>query len=187
MAGNSNIINDARAAVQRRDGALAQRLLAELRESEMPWLLMAQACNLLGNVIDEEAALQRLLALEPRNLPALILLGELKAKMGDDRAANAFFQAALNQAATTPNVPAAFHPMLNRARDFIGQVQVKFEQHLIDGLKQAGLTRVQILDQRMPLDYCEDCGAPLFPNTAGESVHAEMPETESDSAPMHLH
>lgn len=141
MAGNSNIINDARAAVQRRDGALAQRLLAELPESEMPWLLMAQACNLLGNVIDEEAALQRLLALEPRNLPALILLGELKAKMGDDRAANAFFQAALNQAATTPNVPAAFHPMLNRARDFIGQVQVKFEQHLIDGLKQAGLTR----------------------------------------------
>ena len=141
MAGNSNIINDARAAVQRRDGALAQRLLAELRESEMPWLLMAQACNLLGNVIDEEAALQRLLALEPRNLPALILLGELKAKIGDDRAANAFFQAALNQAATTPNVPAAFHPMLNRARDFIGQVQVKFEQHLIDGLKQAGLTR----------------------------------------------
>jgi hypothetical protein len=141
MAGNSNIINDARAAVQRRDGALAKRLLAELPESEMPWLLMAQACNLLGNVIDEEAALQRLLALEPRNLPALILLGELKAKMGDDRAANAFFQAALNQAATTPNVPAAFHPMLNRARDFIGQVQVKFEQHLIDGLKQAGLTR----------------------------------------------
>jgi len=141
MVGNSNIINDARAAVQRRDGALAQRLLAELRESEMPWLLMAQACNLLGKVIDEEAALQRLLLLEPRNLPALILLGESKAKMGDDRAANAFFQAALNQAATTPNVPAAFHPMLNRARDFIGQVQVKFEQHLIDGLKQAGLTR----------------------------------------------
>jgi hypothetical protein len=141
MVGNSNIINDARAAVQRRDGALAQRLLAELPESEMPWLLMAQACNLLGKVIDEEAALQRLLLLEPRNLPALILLGESKAKMGDDRAANAFFQAALNQAATTPNVPAAFHPMLNRARDFIGQVQVKFEQHLIDGLKQAGLTR----------------------------------------------
>ena len=140
-AGNSNIINDARAAVQRRDGALAQRLLAELPDSEMPWLLLAQACNLLGNVLGEEAALQRLLALEPRNLPALILSGELKARTGDDRAANSFFQAALNQAATTATVPAAFHPMLNRARDFIGQVQVKFEQHLIDGLKQAGLTR----------------------------------------------
>ncbi|MBJ7389415.1 MAG: aspartyl/asparaginyl beta-hydroxylase domain-containing protein, partial [Sphingomonadaceae bacterium] len=134
-AGTSNIINDAKAAVQRRDGALAQRLLAELPESEMPWLLLAQACNLLGNLLDEEAALQRQLALEPRNLPALILSGELKARMGDDRAAISFFQAALNQAATAPNVPNAFHPMLNRARDFIGQVQVKFEQHLIDGLK----------------------------------------------------
>ncbi|WP_295498034.1 aspartyl/asparaginyl beta-hydroxylase domain-containing protein [Sphingorhabdus sp. EL138] len=140
-AGASNIITDARAALQRRDGALAQRLLAELPESEMPWLLLAQTCNLLGNVADEEAALQRLLALEPRNLPALILSGELKARMGDDRAANSFFQAALNQAAATPNVPSALHPMLHRAREFIGQVQVKFEQHLIDGLKQAGLTR----------------------------------------------
>lgn len=54
-------------------------------------------------------------------------------------------------------------------------------------LKLAGLTRIQILDQRMPLDYCEDCGAPLFPNGDGDSVHAEMPETEADSAPMHLH
>jgi hypothetical protein len=140
-AGTSNIISDARAAVQRRDGATAQRLLAELPESAMPWLLLAQACNLSGNVLDEEAALKRMLALEPRNLPALILSGELKARMGDDRAANSFFQAALNQAATTSNVPTAFHPMLNRAREFIGQVQVKFEQHLIDGLEQAGLTR----------------------------------------------
>jgi hypothetical protein len=139
--GASNIISDARAAVQRRDGALARRLLAELPDTQMPWLLLAQACNLLGNVVDEEAALQRLLALEPRNLPALILSGELKARAGDDRAANSFFQAALNQAAAIPNVPTSLHPMLNRARDFIGQVQVKFEQHLIDGLKQAGLTR----------------------------------------------
>jgi tetratricopeptide (TPR) repeat protein len=140
-AGASNIIADARAAVQRRDGALARRLLKELPESEMPWLLLAQTCNLLGNVAEEEAALQRLLALEPRNLPALILSGELKAQTGDDRAANSFFQTALNQAAATPNVPAALHPMLNRARDFIAQVQVKFEQHLMDGLGQAGLAR----------------------------------------------
>ena len=55
-AGTSNIISDARAAVQRRDGAMAQRLLAELPESEMPWLLLAQACNLIGDASGEEAA-----------------------------------------------------------------------------------------------------------------------------------
>jgi hypothetical protein len=140
-AGTSNIISDARAAVQRRDGAMAQRLLAELPEKEIPWLLLAQACNLMGDVSAEETALQRQLDIEPRSLPALILSGELKARSGDDRAANSFFQAALNQAANTPNVPSTFHPMLNRARNFIEQLQIKFEQHLIDGLKQAGLTR----------------------------------------------
>jgi hypothetical protein len=140
-AGTSNIISDARAAVQRRDGAMAQRLLAELPENEIPWLLLAQACNLMGDVSAEETALQRQLDIEPRSLPALILSGELKARSGDDRAANSFFQAALNQAANTPNVPSTFHPMLNRARNFIEQLQIKFEQHLIDGLKQAGLTR----------------------------------------------
>lgn len=54
-------------------------------------------------------------------------------------------------------------------------------------LKGAGLTDVVILDQRLPLEYCEDCGAPLFPNADGESVHAEMPEAEADAPPMHLH
>ena len=54
-------------------------------------------------------------------------------------------------------------------------------------LKQAGLTDILMLDQRLALEYCEDCGAPLFPNADGESVHAEMPEAEDNAAPLHLH
>lgn len=54
-------------------------------------------------------------------------------------------------------------------------------------LKQAGIGQVLILDQRMTLEYCDDCGAPLFPNEDGESVHAEMPEMEDDMPPAHLH
>ncbi len=54
-------------------------------------------------------------------------------------------------------------------------------------LKQSGLTSVIVLDQRMPLEYCDDCGAPLFPNADGESVHAEMPEIEGEAPPRHLH
>jgi hypothetical protein len=54
-------------------------------------------------------------------------------------------------------------------------------------LKQAGLTHILMLDQRMPLEYCEDCGAPMFPNADGESVHAEMPETEDTAPSQHLH
>lgn len=54
-------------------------------------------------------------------------------------------------------------------------------------LKEAGLSQILMLDQRMPLEYCEDCGAPMFPTADGESVHAEMPEAEEDAPPMHLH
>ena len=53
-------------------------------------------------------------------------------------------------------------------------------------LKETGLGEVRILDARMPLEYCEDCGAPLFPNPDGESVHAELPE-EMQGTPAHLH
>ena len=140
-AGAAHIISDARAALGRRDAASAIRLLSELPDAQMPWLMMAQACSLAGDAKAEEAALQRQLEIDPRHLPALILSGELKARLGDDRAANAFFQAALNQAATMPDVPTTLHPMLNRARDFIVHVQAKFEQHLVDGLSQAGLHR----------------------------------------------
>lgn len=54
-------------------------------------------------------------------------------------------------------------------------------------LKQVGVGQVILLDQRMPLEYCDDCGAPLFPNADGESVHAEMPPADDHATPVHLH
>jgi hypothetical protein len=55
-------------------------------------------------------------------------------------------------------------------------------------LKQTGVGRIVILDQqRLAPEYCDDCGAPLFPNADGESVHTEMPEMDIDQPPMQLH
>lgn len=53
-------------------------------------------------------------------------------------------------------------------------------------LKSTGIGEVRILDTRMPLEYCEDCGAPLFPNPEGENVHAELPE-DMQGTPAQLH
>ena len=53
-------------------------------------------------------------------------------------------------------------------------------------LKESGLVRIEVLRQRMPMEYCDDCGAPLYPNTEGEMVHAELPETGEPSG-AHLH
>ena len=54
-------------------------------------------------------------------------------------------------------------------------------------LHEAGVTDVVSLDDRFPLEYCDDCGAPLYPNAEGEPVHAELPEEQAESAPRHLH
>ena len=54
-------------------------------------------------------------------------------------------------------------------------------------LREAGLTEILFLDHRFPLEFCEDCGAPLYPNPEGEPVHAEIPEEQVASAPQHLH
>jgi len=54
-------------------------------------------------------------------------------------------------------------------------------------LHEAGLSDVLVLDHRFPLEYCDDCGAPLYPNPDGEPVHAELPEQMEETAPRHLH
>lgn len=54
-------------------------------------------------------------------------------------------------------------------------------------LRAAGVGEVVVLEQRFPLEYCEDCGAPLYANAEGEVVHAEMPEQDTQAVPTHLH
>jgi len=58
--------------------------------------------------------------------------------------------------------------------------------HIEAVLRSTGMTDIQILDTRMPLEYCDDCGAPLFPNPDGENVHTELPDNMQE-APAHLH
>jgi len=54
-------------------------------------------------------------------------------------------------------------------------------------LRDCGVTEIVNLDHRFPLEYCDDCGAPLYPSPEGEIVHAEMPEEHGEQAPRHLH
>lgn len=54
-------------------------------------------------------------------------------------------------------------------------------------LREAGVREVLVLDHRFPLEYCDDCGAPLYPNPDGEPTHAELPEQEEEAQPRHLH
>ncbi|SFW11583.1 DUF2863 family protein [Nitrosovibrio sp. Nv17] len=53
-------------------------------------------------------------------------------------------------------------------------------------LRECGVTHIVTLDHHFLLEYCEECGAPLFPNPEGEAVHAEFPD-EGEVMPVHLH
>jgi hypothetical protein len=72
-------------------------------------------------------------------------------------------------------------PLLG-AEDEMSEVSDEIETTL----KDAGVQSLIMLRQRLPMEYCEECGAPLYPNPEGEMVHAELPEiTEAPS--QHLH
>ncbi len=53
-------------------------------------------------------------------------------------------------------------------------------------LKEHGIADVRRLPGIYPAEFCDDCGAPYFPNPLGEMMHPELPE-ETDLAPVHFH
>ncbi len=49
-------------------------------------------------------------------------------------------------------------------------------------LRECGVKEVLFLDHHFPMEFCDDCGAPLYPSAEGEMVHAELPEQPSTSS-----
>ena len=54
-------------------------------------------------------------------------------------------------------------------------------------LRESGINDVLHLEHHFPLEYCDDCGAPMYPSPEGELIHAEMPEEHMEQMPRHLH
>lgn len=69
----------------------------------------------------------------------------------------------------------------------LGDEEEKAQEEIEAALRKLGVTRVVTHAHRFPLEFCDDCGAPMFPNPAGHSVHAEAPEDADDqpAAPLH--
>jgi hypothetical protein len=53
-------------------------------------------------------------------------------------------------------------------------------------LQECGVTDVMRHDEYFPMEFCDDCGAPLFCDPEAELVHAEMPEDMPQTS-GHLH
>jgi hypothetical protein len=53
-------------------------------------------------------------------------------------------------------------------------------------LREAGVMEAKAWSDANEPEFCEDCGAPLFPNDKGDIVHAEMPDdVEPDATHFH--
>src|SRR5690349_21941847 len=86
----------------------------------------------------DEAAVDALLEREPKNIEALVRKGELREEAGDDRAAQAFYQAAIGAAVAAQPLPESLRPAIQKAQEGIARGRMLFERHLEHALAKAG-------------------------------------------------
>jgi hypothetical protein len=69
----------------------------------------------------------------------------------------------------------------------LGDEEERAQEDIDAALQKLGVTRIVAHAQHFPMEYCDDCGAPMFPNVAGHAVHTEPPEDaeEQPAAPLH--
>jgi aspartyl/asparaginyl beta-hydroxylase (cupin superfamily) len=84
---------------------LLERVTRTGRANGQIWLLLATACRGAGDLVGEEAALDQLIALEPRMVRARIMKADCRAKAGDDRGALGFYETSLLIAADQQTPP----------------------------------------------------------------------------------
>src|SRR5687768_11508697 len=120
-----NILRSGWAALQRGDARAARAAFERLVEANLAnaqvWLLLAQACRSGGDAPAEEAAIDSLLAADPRSLRGLILKGDCRGRAGDTRAATAFYKAAIQAGGTAGELPPDLAAELARVEALCGQ------------------------------------------------------------------
>ena len=104
-----------------------------------PWFLLAQACRAAGDAAAEEAALDKVLAAEPRNIGALIMKGDCRGREGDSRAAVSFYAGALAAAANAPAVSPLMRAELDRVAALAREADAGFERQLERHLVESGV------------------------------------------------
>ena len=131
------------AALQQGKGEEARRLIQQVidRGSPLapPWFLLAQACHRTGDGVAEEAALDKVLGEQPRNIGALIMKGDCRRRGGDMRAAVSFYQTALAAAAHAGQIAPVLAAELRRVETLTREAEGGFEQRLEAHLEESGI------------------------------------------------
>jgi Aspartyl/Asparaginyl beta-hydroxylase/Tetratricopeptide repeat len=120
------------------------QVVAAGRASPQLWLLLAQACEALGDLDSCSAALDPVLEDDPRNPYALLMKGDIYARRGDDRAASSWYGMAINSVADLTDVPSDLIARLKRAQTAIEQATAQFQSHLRARFVADGIDTVQV-------------------------------------------
>ena len=115
QGGADAVLRQAAEAIGRRDGAAARRLLQPLADqSATPAVLflLAQACRVEEDEQAERDALDRLLALQPQHLGALLMKGAALSRTGDDDGASTPYRTVISIAEQVRQRGETLPPML---------------------------------------------------------------------------
>lgn len=130
-------------ALRRGDSAAARRafdqVVAAGGASPQLWLLLARACDALDDRAAASQALDRVLEIEARNLPALLLKGDLFTRDGDDRAAVSWYKTALGAASGAGSLDPGVVEGLRRAEAAMRAANERFQQRLLASVAASGI------------------------------------------------
>jgi aspartyl/asparaginyl beta-hydroxylase (cupin superfamily) len=116
-----------------------ERIVAQGQADSGCFLALAQACSLLKDHVASRAALDDALALEPRNVVALIMKADYLEALGDSRTASTFYQTAIKVAPPPDQLPADVRKELGRAQAMCQHYAAQFESFLRDKLAPRGM------------------------------------------------
>ena len=130
------------AALQAGDGKTARRafetIVASGRATLQIWLWLAQACDMLDDRAAVMAHVARAVELDAANPYALVMAGEVQTRSGNDRAAIAWYERALN-AAQGRQLPPDLIARLNRAAAAREAAFAQFEAEMRGAFDTAGV------------------------------------------------
>ena len=116
-----------------------ERIVAAGQADASAYLGLAYACAGLKDHPAALAAVDRALALEPRNLRALVMKADQLAATGDARAASSFYRAAVSSAPPANELPADLRNEIGRAEALCERYAAQFESFLRERLGARGL------------------------------------------------
>lgn len=103
------------------------------------WLLMSRALRALGDQGGESAAIDRALALSPKDLRALLAKGDSLAATANTRGASSYYTAALQHMPRYASLPPELQQGLKRAEAATQQVVRELEDYVRSRLDSAGV------------------------------------------------